>query len=196
LEKYKLRTRWSKMLSRCEDKDHPQYHDYGGRGIYVCDEWHDFNTFYSWLIDNRIEPEKQVDRIDNNGPYSPSNCRIVSKKENLRNKRNNVFLTALNETKTMIAWAEDPRCTITYEGLMARINRGWSHEDAILLPINSTIYGKIPGNCLTLTAFGETKTTSEWLQDPRCVVGRGTLWYRINKKWDHERAITKPSKRN
>ena len=54
MERYKLRSRWVKMLSRCEDSDYVQYKDYGGRGIKVCKEWHDFNKFYDWCISQKL----------------------------------------------------------------------------------------------------------------------------------------------
>lgn len=195
MKKYQARSRWVKMLSRCEDDDNIQYHDYGGRGIYVCEEWREFKNFYNWLIENNIDSDHQIDRINNDGPYTPDNCRIVTRSQNARNKRNNVMLTAFGETKTMADWADDPRCAVEYKTLLMRIRRGWKHWDAIVLKLESTRKDQVPHNALTLTAFGESKTTTEWLKDPRCAVNRQTLWYRINKNWDHQRAITKPAQK-
>lgn len=192
MEKYRLRSRWCKMLSRCEDEDHLQYHDYGGRGISVCEEWHDFAIFYSWCIENGLEPHLQLDRIDVNRNYCPENCRFVSQKENARNKRNSKILTAFGESKSLAAWAEDERCEVSYATLNRRIGLDWTTEDALIIPINKKIRGPAV-NAKQYTAFGETKTLNAWSHDSRCVVGKKTLVYRINSaKWDIERALTQP----
>lgn len=88
------------MLSRCEDVDNPQYHNYGARGIYVCEEWHDFNVFYEWCIASGVSSKLQLDRIDNDGPYSPGNCRFITASENVRNRRVTLRAEAFGEVKS------------------------------------------------------------------------------------------------
>lgn len=83
---------WRNMKYRCEHKDHPQYIDYGGRGIYVCEEWHDFMMFYKWATENGYQDNLTIDRIDNNNGYSPDNCRWVDAKIQGNNKRNNLIV--------------------------------------------------------------------------------------------------------
>lgn len=77
---------WQNMKSRCLRKSHPKYHRYGGRGIKICPEWIDIQGFYEWSLENGWQPGLTLDRIDNNGDYSPSNCRWVSVSENSRDK--------------------------------------------------------------------------------------------------------------
>lgn len=194
MQKYQARSRWSKMLSRCEDEDHPQYHDYGGRGIVVCDEWHDFNTFYDWCLSNITDSSQQIDRIDNGRGYDPGNCRFVTRSENARNKRNNVVLTAFSESKTMIEWSEDGRCAVDYRTLLQRNLRGWDHEKAITTPPDGSRKGRVAPNAKLIEAWGELKTIAEWLKDDRCVYkSRQGVWERINKHgWTSERAMTQP----
>ena len=74
---------WRGMLNRCENENAQGYKDYGGRGIRVCDEWHDkegFDRFEKWSYDNGYAPEAglSLDRIDVNGNYEPSNCRYTN----------------------------------------------------------------------------------------------------------------------
>jgi len=76
---------WSGMKSRCLNSNQPGYKDYGGRGITVCDRWLDFSNFYADMGDRPDGTE--IDRINNNGNYEPSNCRWVTRTENSRNKR-------------------------------------------------------------------------------------------------------------
>ncbi len=82
---------WINMKRRCLNPDLPEYKNYGGRGIVVCDSWiNDFNNFLKDLGKKPFE-SAQIDRIDNNGNYEPQNCRWVTPSENNRNKRTNVI---------------------------------------------------------------------------------------------------------
>lgn len=83
---------WGKMMDRCYNKSSIRYEDWGGRGIKVCEEWHNFGSFYKWAINlgyDITQPwyNRTLDRINNSGNYEPSNCRIVSMKVQNKNKR-------------------------------------------------------------------------------------------------------------
>lgn len=93
---------WASMKSRCNNPNREKWPRYGGRGIYVCPEWdNDVEAFADWALSNGYEPGLQLDRIDNDGPYSPENCRWVTAKENCRNTRRNKYLTLLGMRKTI-----------------------------------------------------------------------------------------------
>ncbi len=87
---------WANMLRRCETPSSNRYYCYGGRGISVCEEWHDYAVFRAWAYANGYKDQSKdtpraqvlsIDRINPDGHYEPSNCRFISVSENaaLRN---------------------------------------------------------------------------------------------------------------
>ena len=101
-------TSYTNMMHRCYDKDFPEYLNYGGRGITVCDEWKDHpNIFCEWADENGFKPGLTIDRIDVHGNYSLENCRWITKAAQQRNRRNNtkVFDTFTNKEYNTIAEA-------------------------------------------------------------------------------------------
>ena len=72
----------------------------------MCEEWHDSRAFVDWALSHGYEEGMQLDRIDNDGPYSPENCRWVTPKQNCRNTRRSKFLTLCGLTKTVAEWCE------------------------------------------------------------------------------------------
>lgn len=109
---------WSSMKSRCNNKNHQFYQDYGGRGISVCSRWGEFKNF---LEDMGTAPEGlSIERINNNKNYEPENCKWATWKEQHNNKRNNRFLTYKGKTQTMAEWARELK--INYRTLKSRLN--------------------------------------------------------------------------
>jgi len=130
---------WTHMLQRCENQDHKYYKYYGGRGITVCDEWHDSQAFIDWALANNWRKGLTLDRIDNNGNYEPDNCRWTTRKEQARNRRSNRLITFNDKTQTMAEWAEE--LNISYHTLKYRIDRHhWPIERALTEPIRGPKY--------------------------------------------------------
>lgn len=83
---------WAQMKQRCENQNSRGWRYYGGRGITVCDEWHDYVAFREWAVSNGYRPRADrgdctIDRINVDGNYEPDNCRWVDMKVQARNKR-------------------------------------------------------------------------------------------------------------
>lgn len=130
----RLYTCWYLMVRRCTDADDQQYHNYGARGISVCDEWRSSPVdFVNWAITSGYEDHLTLDRIDNDGNYCPENCRWATYKEQLNNTRANRNITFQGETLTVQQWAE--RIGISPGTLGCRFRNGWSAERALTEPI-------------------------------------------------------------
>lgn len=122
---------WRNMKARCEYPRSRGYVNYGGRGITVCEEWQRFGVFAVWAMDNGYAADLEIDRQDNDGLYSPQNCKFVTKKINARNKRTTHWITAWGETKSLVAWMEDDRAVVSDVTIRRRIKAGWSPEQAL-----------------------------------------------------------------
>lgn len=97
---------WKGMLQRCNNQNDKNYHNYGGRGIKVCDRW--LNSFENFFSDMGKKPSRKhsVDRYPNNdGNYEPSNCRWATNPEQCRNKRTNVYLECNGINLIVADWA-------------------------------------------------------------------------------------------
>lgn len=94
---------WRSMMERCNNADHPAYHNYGGRGIVVCDEWRSFISFFN-DVGKRPSDSHSLDRINNNCGYYKGNVRWATKSEQAMNRRertrNKVGQFAKNKSKT------------------------------------------------------------------------------------------------
>lgn len=139
-ERHPVYAAWSRMLQRCENPNNKRYKDYGGRGIRVCEEWHDAKVFIEWALSHGWREGLSIDRIDNNGNYEPGNCRWATLREQARNKRSNRLITFNGKTQSLAAWAEE--MGINSSALRYRIYQlHWSVERALTEPVRRTING-------------------------------------------------------
>ena len=94
------------MRTRCYDKSDNNYKWYGGKGITICDEWlESFYSFVKWAWNNGYQNGLTIDRIDNNGPYSPENCRWVTLEDNARYKSTTNIYTVRDLSMTGREWS-------------------------------------------------------------------------------------------
>lgn len=125
---------WNDMHRRCYEVTRKQYKHYGGRGITVCERWHSFDNF---LADMGLRPARgySIERIDNNGPYSPENCRWATQKEQCRNQRRTVMLTARGVTRPMQEWADI--LGLKVNTIRHRMRVGWDIDSVLFIPAHS-----------------------------------------------------------
>ena len=129
---------YDSLFQRCYNKKNPNYRDYGGRGITVCERWRSFENF---LEDMGERPEGQfIERIDNNLGYEPGNCRWATNKEQARNRRSTHLITFRGETLCLKDWAE--RLSINRGTLTSRLKlRGWTVDKALTKPVHKMKVG-------------------------------------------------------
>lgn len=94
------------MKARCYNSNTPEYKNYGGRGIKICDEWLDnYWNFENWAINNGYKNNLSIDRINNDENYEPNNCRWATRIQQQNNTRNNKFVIYKGERKTIAEWS-------------------------------------------------------------------------------------------
>jgi hypothetical protein len=109
---------WADMIQRCENPKKFGYEYYGGRGITVCERWHNFEDFYADMGD-KPTPKHTLERNRVDGNYDPNNCVWATQKEQQNNKRNNRIIEFRGQAKTLHQWADD--FGINYGTLWSRL---------------------------------------------------------------------------
>ncbi len=124
---------WRGMKDRCLNPRSTYFSHYGGRGITICAEWlESFGNFYRDM-GPRPSFRHQIERKENDGPYSPENCKWALPTEQSNNRRSNARLTWNGETHTMSEWAR--ALGLTVGTIWSRIHQcGWSVERALGTP--------------------------------------------------------------
>ena len=149
---------WRTMHNRCNNKNQKCYPNYGGRGIAVDACWQGAQGFKQFLTDMGPCPDGgTLERIDNNANYGPSNCRWATRSEQARNKRNNRFLTANGQTKTLQEWANQLGCN--HVAILNRLKAGMPEHEAVTKPIPQRPNSKLtPEDALYVLANYPTMT--------------------------------------
>lgn len=124
---------WAHMIGRCHNAADRSYANYGGRGINVCAEWR--GSFEAFLRDVGPRPSQrhQIDRIDNDGPYSPGNCEWRTFHQQCRNKRTNRWVEFRGERICITDAAR--KVGIDRRTIAKRLKLGWSDERALTTPV-------------------------------------------------------------
>lgn len=124
---------WRAMMSRCYKTHSYGYKWYGAKGIRVCEEWHEFENFKDWALNNNYKDDLTIERIDNNEDYKPENCKWADWETQANHTSSNKLITYNNKTQSLSLWVKE--LGLDYYRTKARINScGWSIEDAFTKP--------------------------------------------------------------
>ena len=121
---------WMGMRSRCCNPRNASFYRYGGRGLQ-----RQFESFEEFLAEVGPRPSARhsIDRIDNNGHYTPGNIRWALAKPQARNRASNRLITHDGRSQCLAEWAEE--AGLPYRVLQYRISEGWSVERALMTPV-------------------------------------------------------------
>lgn len=123
---------WIGILDRTTHSNRPRACDYIDRGITICDEWKNWETFKDWAIKNGYTDTLSIDRINNNDGYYPENCRWTDSKTQSRNKRNNIIVTINGESHILSDWCKI--LGLNRESVKSRIKYGLTPYQALTIP--------------------------------------------------------------
>lgn len=166
---------WSCMLTRCHNPNDNSFPDYGGRGIFVCDDWRiSSRAFVAWAIRSGYRPGLQIDRLNNDGPYAPDNCRWVTRRVNNLNRRDTVRLSDGSPLAVHISSA-----SACYRTVKSRVRSGLSPDRALAARLRGRRHFLNDG-----TPLGEAARLSG--------LPRATVYYRIAQGWSPDDAVSVP----
>lgn len=161
-------------IQRCYNEHDVQYANYGGRGIFVCDEWRGEGGFERFFADMGPRPRgRTLDRIDNDGPYAPWNCRWATRRQQARNTRRSRLIPLGGELLTQEE--AGARLGITRQAVQQRIATGWTPIEAATVP-----KGQVPARLEKANPGA------------RIGLSRRAVRIRIAAGWTHEEATTTP----
>ena len=136
--------RYMAMIARCYNPKHRSYKHYGAKGIYVCKEWYTpdnfyigFMNFYHWCISNGYRRELSIDRINNDGPYAPWNCRFATVKMQNNNKSTNKYIWVYDVRYTLTGFCE--KYNLNKNTILSKAYRGWNLNAIIYEVLNPEV---------------------------------------------------------
>jgi hypothetical protein len=153
--RHPIRNTYQHVLGRCTNPRNARWPDYGARGITICDRWLGPDGFANFVADMgpKPTPRHSIDRINNDGPYAPDNCRWATASQQTRNSRHAHVIEAGGVRQHLRDWAREKG--MLESTLCNRLLRsGWDPERAVNAPVDVHITRGITRVDLTGQRFG------------------------------------------
>lgn len=196
-EEKRLATLLGGMKGRCYRTSHKWFHNYGGRGITICEEWlNSTDSFIEWAKSNGAKPGLEIDRIDNDTGYCPENCRFITRQAQFSNKRGQYKVDIWGDV--LLLKEAVMKYSVAPLGMVRRrLREGWTDIEAVILP-------PIKGHCKHIEGwpkskarnnvdiFGKSYTTSSAVR-LFSRAPKGSVESRINQGWHPLNAILLPT---
>ena len=179
---------WKQMIRRCHCENDASFHHYGGRGIRVCDRWHEsFDDFCSDM-GTRPTAKHKLERLDNDLGYEPGNVIWATQREQTRNQRRTHWIEWKGKTQSMSDWADE--LGMSYYVIRRRLGMGWSVESAFSTPVvPGAKVAKTVSQGKMLTFNGKTQCVLHWSKE--LGISYGALKDRLGKLgWSVEKALS------
>lgn len=124
-----LYSTWAGIVKRCYSPNNRGYKNYGARGITMCDRWRYNFAFFVADMGPKPTSKHSIDRINNDGPYSPENCRWATSKQQCNNYRENTFLVIEGRRQTITQWCEERNVPVS-TAINRLYRQKWTPEQA------------------------------------------------------------------
>ena len=167
------------MLKRCLSPQNREFVNYGGRGITVCERWRNSFALFAADMGPRPSPQHQIDRVNNDGNYEPSNVRWATPRQQGRNTRVNRKVVFNGEEMCATAFAEQVGLTVAT--VFGRLNDGWSVDRIAATP------HRLKSRGLGITHNGETMSLRAWCA--RYGVKYYAVYFRLRRGIPFEKAL-------
>lgn len=142
-ERRRLYDVWRQMHRRCYSPACKDFPAWGARGIRICDSWHDVRTFVAWAESAGYRRGLTIERIDNDGDYTPENCHWIENELQASNTRRLTFLEAFGEKRRIDEWAKVTG--VAYRTIKMRLHLGWDAEAALtVVPVKGRNQSGLP----------------------------------------------------
>ena len=202
-DRLRLQRVFARMKQSCYSPSHVSYPSYGGRGIYIASEWLDTGNseaFVTWALANSYQHGLHINRIDNDGPYSPANCEFVTRQQNMANCQDTFWIEYQGVRQPFVLVMRNmpaDSLLVKPSTIRERIKKGVSLEEAISTPKMCTI-GVRTSRYVPKKAFvynGKLALLKVHAADAGFATDtttRSALWARIHAGWDLDRVFSEP----
>lgn len=190
---------WSNMKRRCQDPKDNQYHNYGARGIAICQSWQTFENFMKDMYQSYIDFEAthgentaSIDRLNSNENYEPSNCKWATQLEQARNRADNISVVINGkEYSTLSQVAEE--FNFNYHTILQRYHSGKRDMDLITKPKSiAQKTNKIPSTSIEVEVNGIKYESLTALQKDYPYISLVSISKRYKKGLRNESLILRP----